>query len=370
MKRKIKFNNQNFKHKFKFFVLAFIIVAAVYFLYFNDKILVQSIVQNSLQTKDEAEDGSEAEYGDANKSNIRENFDVSKYVDICKNRKTRFYEFSSASTPLAVHSVSGTNNCENLCDTTPNCQFFTMKESDQEFAVQGLGNTKTCYLYSRPLNSSNIDTNNMNIKVNCNSTILPTNISNDYNGFGYVNKKYFEHNKNKFTYKDAYLDEANKLITTIKANRSNLNALRSQNGETENHAELTSNAEHYMSSMGSWITSFGGLIGFDTNKLTTLNNSTDLFNEDILEDDKNKALKNLAAIANETPELENKLSDAKNRSYSNNLFYTILGFIMIITIILLILYKLNTNIISDRFMIVYFIVIVIIFMFIRFMLNK
>ena len=351
MKRKIKINNKNFKYKFKIFVLACIIVSAVYFLYFNDKILVQSIVQNSLHNEGSTE-----------------NFDVHKYVDICKTRKTRFYDFTSNEAPLSVNTIDASNNCENLCDTTRDCQFFTMKESDD--ALPGLGNTKTCYLYSSPLNSRNIDTNNMNIKVNCNSTILPTNISNDYNGFGYVNKKYFEHNKNKFTYKDAYLDEANNLITTIKANRSNLNALRRQNGETENHAELTSNAEHYMSSMGYWITSFGELIGFDTNKLTTLNNSTDLFNEDILEDDKNKALKNLAAIANETPELENKLSDAKNRGYSNNLFYTILGFIMIITIILLILYKLNTNIISDRFMIVYFIVIVIIFMFIRFMLNK
>ena len=351
MKRKIKINNKNFKYKFKIFVLACIIVSAVYFLYFNDKILVQAIVQNSLHNEGSTE-----------------NFDVHKYVDICKTRKTRFYDFTSNKAPLSVHTIDASNNCENLCDTTRDCQFFTMKESDD--ALPGLGNTKTCYLYSSPLNSRNIDTNNMNIKVNCNSTILPTNISNDYNGFGYVNKKYFEHNKNKFTYKDAYLDEANNLITTIKANRSNLNALRRQNGETENHAELTSNAEHYMSSMGYWITSFGELIGFDTNKLTTLNNSTDLFNEDILEDDKNKALKNLAAIANETPELENKLSDAKNRGYSNNLFYTILGFIMIITIILLILYKLNTNIISDRFMIFYFIVIVIIFMFIRFMLNK
>lgn len=368
MKRKIKFNNQNFKHKFKFFVLAFIILASVYFLYFNDKLLVQSIVQNSLQTKDEAEaENKDDDEDDTNKSNIKENFDVSKYVDICKNRKTRFYEFRSASTPLAVHSVSGTNNCENLCDTTPNCQFFTMKENDQEFAVQGLGNTKKCYLYSRPLNSKNIDTNNMNIKVNCNSTILPTNISNDYNGFGYVNKKYFEHNKNKFTYKDAYLDEANKLITTIKANRSNLNALRRQDGY---HSELTANAVYDTRSIGSWITSFGDLIGFDTNKLTSLNNSTDLFREDILNDDKNKELIKLAAIAKETPELENKLADVKNRGYSNNLFYTILGFIMIITIILLILYKLDTNIISDRFMIVYFIVIVIIFMFIRFLSKK
>ena len=347
MKSKIKFNNQNIKHKFKIFVILFIIVSSVYLLYFNDKILVQAIVQNSLHNEDK----------DTNKSNITENFDVHKYVDICKNRKTRFYDFTSASTQLSSNVLTGTNNCENLCDTTQDCQFFIMNETDA---------TK-CYLYTRPLDSSNIDTNTMNINVNCNSTILPSS-SNNYNGFGYVNKKYFEYNKNKFSYKDAYLDKANELITTLKANRSNLNALRSQ---TEDHSELTSNAEYYTSTIGSWITSFGELIGFNTNNLTTLNNSTDLFNENILDDEKNKDLKKLATISKDTPELDNKLVDVKNSGYVNNLFYTILAFIMVITIILLILYKLNDNIIiTDRFMIFYFIIIVIIFMFIQFMLNK
>ena len=343
MKRKIKINNKNFKYKFKIFVLACIIVSAVYFLYFNDKILVQSIVQNSLHNE-----GS------------RENFDVHKYVDICKTRKTRFYDFSSASIPFSTITIptDSSNNCENLCDTTQDCQFFTMKESDA---------TNTCYLYSSRLDSSNIDTNTMNIKVNCNSTILPSNgNSNVYNGYGYVNKNYFEHNKNKFTYKDAYLEKANELITTLKDNRLNLNALATQHGD---HSELTANSEYYTNVIGSWISTFGELIGFDTNKLTTLNNSTDLFNENILDDEKNKALKKLAAISKDTPELDNKLSDVKSSGYANNLFYIILSFIMIITIILLILYKFNTDIISDRFMIFYFIIIVILFMFIQYMLK-
>jgi len=123
--------------------------------------------------------------------------------------------------------------------------------------------------------------------------------------------------------------------------------------------------------MGYWITTFGDLIGFDTNKLTTLNNETDMFNDDILDNQKNKDLKHLAAISKETTELDNKLVDVKSSNYVNNLFYTILTFIMIITIILLLLYRLNANaIISDKFMIIYFIVIVILFMFIRFILNK
>jgi K+-sensing histidine kinase KdpD len=123
--------------------------------------------------------------------------------------------------------------------------------------------------------------------------------------------------------------------------------------------------------MRNWITRFGDLIGFDTNKLSTMNNETDMFNDDILDNQKNKDLKHLAAISKETPELDNKLADVKSSNYVNNLFYTILTFIMTITIILLVLYRLNTNaIISDRFMIIYFIAIVILFMFIRIILNK
>ena len=343
MKRKIKINNKIFKYKFKIFVLACILVSSVYLLYFNDKILVQSIDQNSLHNEGSTE-----------------NFDVHKYVDICKTRKTRFYDFTSASIPFSTITIptDSSNNCENLCDTTQDCQFFTMKESDA---------TNTCYLYSSRLDSSNIDTNTMNIKVNCNSTILPSNgNSNVYNGYGYVNKNYFEHNKNKFTYKDAYLEKANDLITTLKDNRLNLNALAAQNG---NNTQLAANAQTYNNVIGSWIDAFSQLIGFDSSELTTESNITNIFTQNILDNDKNKALKKLASISKETPELDNKLSDVKSSGYANNLFYTILAFIMIITIILLILYKFNTDIISDRFMIFYFIIIVILFMFIHFMLK-
>jgi hypothetical protein len=361
MKSKIKFknfNNQNFKHKFKIFVLVFIVLSSVYFLYFNDKIFVQSIIQKSLHNEDKEE---------TTKSNSIENFNVSKYVDVCKNRKTQFYDFKMGSTlsNLSPWVIGSNNNCENLCDSTPNCQFFTMKENSA-----GEVENDVCYLYINALDASNIDRSNMNVKVNCNSTIIPlANSTSSYNGFGYINKNYFKHNKNKFQYKDAYLDKANELIPTLKANRSNLDALA--NPISGNHPQLTENAQHHTTSMGYWITTFGDLIGVNTNNLTTMNNETDMFNDDIDDNQKNKDLKHLAAISKETPELDNKLVDVKSSNYVNNLFYTILTFIMTITIILLVLYRLNTNaIISDRFMIIYFIVIVILFMLIRFILNK
>jgi len=361
MKRKIKFNNQNFKHKFKIFILVFILLACVYFLYFNNKILVQSTIQNSLHNEDKDKDKEETTM-----SNSIENFDVYRYVDVCKNRKTNFYDFKmgpSLST-LPLFEIDTSNNCEKKCNDTSHCQFFTMKEDST-----GVVDDKKCYLYIKELDPSYVDTSLMNIKVNCNSTLIPESSTSRYNGFGYINKKYFEHNKNKFSYKDVYLDKANELIPTLKANRTNLNALATSTPAT--HQQLTNNAQNHITTMGNWITSFGALIGFDTTKLSTINDETDMFNDSILTNQKNKDLKHLALISKETPELDNKLVDVKSSNYVNNLFYTILTFIMIITIILLVLYRLNTNaIISDRFMIIYFIAIVILFMFIRFILNK
>jgi hypothetical protein len=270
----------------------------------------------------------------------------------------------TTSSTLPLFEIDTSNNCEKKCNDTSHCQFFTMKEN-----AAGDVEDKKCYLYIKELDPSYVDTSLMNIKVNCNSTLIPESSNSRYNGFGYINKKYFEHNKNKFSYKDVYLDKANELIPTLKANRTNLDALATSTPAT--HQQLTTNAQNHITTMGNWITSFGALIGFDTTKLSTINDETDMFNDSILTNQKNKDLKHLALISKETPELDNKLVDVKSSNYVNNLFYTILTFIMIITIILLVLYRLNTNaIISDRFMIIYFIAIVILFMFIRFILNK
>ena len=126
-----------------------------------------------------------------------------------------------------------------------------------------------------------------------------------------------------------------------------------------------------MLSIGSWMTEFGNLIGVDTSTLFTSNSAAQLFIDNIQTDPKYIALKKLLKLSKETPALDEKIIDSDRRKYINNLFYTILAFIMVITIILLIIYRLNDNvIISDRFMIFYFIVIVFIFTIIRFMLNK
>lgn len=353
MKSKIKFNNQNIKQIIKIVSVMFIFVSCIYLLYFNDKIFVEHIIQSHLNNNNDNEDN--------NKPNIRENFDVNNYVDVCRNRKTRFYNFQSSS-PLNFVTIDSSNNCENVCDTTPNCQAYVMRETST-----GAVDTSKCYLYTAILDASNIDRSNMSVKINCNSTILPSN-SYTYNGFGYVNKNYFKNNKSKLGYIDAYLDKGNDLIDIIKSMNTNLEAIRTQ---PTYGMQLIRNFEANTYNIDSWLTSFANLIDISKNSLFTLNTSTDLFNDNIEYDPKQKVLKNLHTISKDTPALENKLLDIEKSGYADKLFYTILAFIMVITIIILIIYRLNNNIIiDDKFMIIYFIVIVSIFALIQFILNN
>jgi hypothetical protein len=177
MKSKIRFNNQNIKSLLKKGLILFIVITCVYLLYLNDLILVQSIIQNSLHIKPET---------------IVETFNVNKYVDICKSRETRFYDFRSgpltaeSSASLYFEAIDGSNNCENLCDTIPNCQAFMMRENSA-----GVLDISKCYMYIGVLDSSNIDRSNMSIKVNCNSKILPA-ASYTYNGSGYIKAGFAE----------------------------------------------------------------------------------------------------------------------------------------------------------------------------------
>lgn len=351
MKSKIKFNNrtQNYKRILKILLIVFIFGTCIYLLYFNDKIFVQSIIQAELNNESN------------NKSNIKESFDVNNYVDICKNRKTRFYNYQNT-TPLRYVNIDTSNNCENECNTTPNCYAYVMPES-----ISGVIDTSKCYLYTATLDASNIDRSSMSVDVNCNSTILPSD-SYTYNGFGYVNKHYFTYNKSKFSYIDAYLDKGKDLINTIKYMNTNLESIRTN---AIGDPQLVRNAEAATYNIGSWITGFGSLLGVNTSNLFTINSSTDLIQGNIVYNEKEKVLKNLHTISKDTPALENKLIDIKNNSYADNLFYTILAFIMVITIILLVIYRLDNNIIiNDNFMIIYFIVIVSIFTLIHFILNS
>jgi len=344
MKDRINFNDRNKK----IIIIILIFGICIYLLYFNDRILIQDILQKSLSN---------------NESNITENFNIQKYTDICKNRKTHFYNISPANTLFTV--APATNNCEGACDAATNCQAFFMDDS----AITTTNPNPTCKLYKGAiLNAQGIDTTTMDISVNCNSNILPTSTvvggGPTYVGYGFINNNYFKKNKGKFKYIDTGLNSSNQIKTNLQAMRDALN--NSQNktipDSTIPHATSAASTES--------IRDYALSQGITTSNLTWYNINHDFLTDITSESPQNIELEKHAKTVAETTSLDNKLKDSDKSGFTNHFFYIILAFIIVFTIILLILYKVNNNaIINDRFMIFYFIVIVCIFTFIHFILN-
>ena len=325
------------------YIIAFIIIVlCIYLLYFNNNI-EQDAIMNSLE-----------------QDSVVENFNVSKYVDICKKRNTHFYN-------LLPPPGSVTNNiaaCEKLCDTN-NCHAFTFKNN-------------TCYTYKGTLDSSYIDTRTTPIRINCDSRIFNNDISyGTYNGVGYMNKVYFQNNKTKLEYLDPHLEESINVLGNLysienkRLELSRLNPLSPTYTISYNLIRTPMlNEEKQLFRKFTTINRDIFDINIDSSKNILY---TDIFNNDDTDnsiltppqrdisfimdvdnkDNMSKKLNNLSGIID-------ALSD---NFITHNLRYLILVFIMIITIIILILYK-ATNYINEKILIVYIIIVTLLVLFI------
>jgi hypothetical protein len=344
MKDRINFNDRNKK----IIIIILIFGICIYLLYFNDRILIQDILQKSLSN---------------NESNITENFNIQKYTDICKNRKTHFYNISPDNVLTTV--TSATNNCEGACDADTTCKAFFINDP-----LPGATNqTPTCKLYKGAiLNAQGIDTTIMDISVNCDSNILPPSTvlggGPTYVGYGFINNNYFKKNKGKFKYIDTGLNSSDQIKTNLQAMRTALNNSQNKTIPDATIPDATSVATRV--SIDAYATS----LGMDTTNLSWYSVANNFLTDNVSDSTQNTELVKHAKTVAETTSLDNKLKDSDKSGFTNHFFYIILAFIIVFTIILLILYKLNNNaIINDRFMIFYFIVIVCIFTFIHFILN-
>ena len=351
MKRGIYFDDQNKKK----FIIILIFGLCIYLLYFNDRILIQDIIQKSLSN---------------NESNITENFNIQKYTDICKNRKTNFYNFRSTTNSVpsvqnlledqSTATVKTIDDCEQACDNTPNCYAFFMDDTTPP---------PVCSLYKGNLRDDGKDNNIMDISVNCDTGRelkdelgrIPT-----YVGYGFINNKYYKDNKDNFKYIDTGLIASGKLIGYLKNMRSELDKPAPERTQTA----INTAGGH----IRTWITDYKAMTGItednwgDSGTGGTIN----FFDQRFISTNHpaNTQLIDLHKYTQETRNLDNKLKDSDKSGSTNQIFYIILAFVMVFTIILLVLYKFNNNaIINDRFMIFYFIVIVCIFSFIHFILN-
>ena len=344
-------------------IIALILGFSIYILYFNN--------QNS-------------------EDYLVENFDVSKYVDVCKNRNTHFYSLSSVPADpydtdeetsegvgITKYSNKTIDECEKLCDIS-NCHAFTFKDN-------------ICYNYKGTLNpTTNIDTRNATtnpIKINCNTKILAADKYNAgvYNGVGFLNKNYFQYNKSDISYIDPYLEETTNILGDLYSLENKRNQIR--NLDPLSTAAAAYNTSYHTLSLDS-ITAEQALF----RKFDTLNQDlfdipidssrnvlyTDMYNNSTIANTILAPRPRDAAFIEDITKKNNmvKKSDtldgtmeARTDNFTvNNIQYLILALIMVVTIIMLVLYK-SSNVINEQILIVYIISVTFLVLFITHQLK-
>ena len=328
-------------------IITLILGFSIYLLYFNDKIYVQDSITSSLNENNNGnnDDNSNQDY-------LVENFDVSKYVDVCKNRNTRIYNLGTTTT----HQNKNIHECEKICSDN-SCQVFTL-------------NGNVCYTYK----GTEARTTNP-IKISCDSNIFssdnPYNTG-SYNGIGYINNSYFKNNKTDLSFIDPFLIESTDVLARLYDIENKRNTLMNYSpadfstnfvrDSTEIHnAELalyqkfdTLNSSIFDISRNKLYTDMFNTTPAMSNTILAPIRRTDAFLKDV--DDKYNMVKN-------SDNLDGLLAAKSENFIVNNYRYLILTFIMVITIILLILYK-SSNFINEKILIAYIIIVTFLVLFI------
>lgn len=323
----------------KLLLIFFLFAIPIYILYFNESENSKSIL-NLNET-------------------LKESY--TNYVNICKNGEIpEFYNISATSLFKTI-PLDG-SGCNYYCDLPDNslCDFFTIDNNN-------------CNLYSSD-SSTKVDVNCASKKQNS----LPNSdkIISNYNGEGFVKSKfYYTDGSNAFTYNDVILTKANNIrdkmidIQYLLNNRPDDDAINTKHLQIEDIKE--SLAKYLDISMGNLFSTLSiGLNTFNKDAKTmkfdpntdNLDDKSDisinpLFN---MFKDLNKSLTNIDGTQ-EFNELE------YNR---RNLVYSVLLFLMVISIIILLLHKFIPNFISNITLMAYFIGVILIISFIHFLLKQ
>jgi hypothetical protein len=326
-------------------VIFLIIGFSIYLLYFDDKIYVQDSIMNSLNQKE----GKEGDY-------FVENFDVSKYEDICKSRNTQFYNVVPNPTPIVAANI---DECERKCTDT-SCDIFTFRKRDNK-----------CFNYKK-IEPRNVARAANPIRINCNTQELPIGKYNvtsqsDIFGIGYINKVYFKNNKTDLSYIDPFLIESQTVLRDLYSIDADRNQLDNLNYSDANFATSYETISDRMQTTTNALfrrfdtmnpSNGTGIFDNSRNKLyTDIYKNSDISNSILTtqQSDPNYEdyVKNKYTIAEKSKSLDGILDALSENFITNNVRYLILAVIMIITIIMLLLYKSSNSIINEKILIAY-----------------
>ena len=275
------------------------------------------------------------------------NFNIepfNNYLNICKSKITQFYNINSrftsggSKTPYPINNDTPT--CENYCRDN-NCDFFTINGD--------INGTHDCMLYKDMSNE------NLNIQVDCvgnKDKLIPPDVGLTYNGQGFVSEDFFYKNQNKFTFKDFLLNEVNNL----KSQYNNVyNSIANRN--YDNIQDSYTSINQRLAGLARYLN-----VDYGTHESTTLYselkpgktyyNTMKFQGNDI---SFVPLLKKFHNLEKDTKNVEGVIEDSMLEFNRRNLVYTIMSLIMIITCIILVLYKFIPGLIPDSVIFFYFI---------------
>lgn len=329
----------------KLLLIFFLFAIPIYILYFNESENSKSIL-NLNET-------------------LKESY--TNYVNICKNGELpEFYNVNANASQIGntITLTNDSSGCNYYCDLLDNslCDFFTIDDNK-------------CKLYSGD-SSTKVDVNCASKKQNS----LPGNLNtiNElhhpfvYDGKGFVKSKFYHTDgSNAFTYNDVILEKANTIkddLMDIDAKMledpiGNAGRIRTKHIDIENNKRSLStylgiNMDNLFSTLSLDLKS----VPQEISKTTMLFNGKDISMNPLFNmfKDLNKTLTNIDGTQ-EFNELE------YNRRH---LVYSVLLFLMVISIIILLLHKFIPNFISNITLMAYFVGVILIISFIHFLLKQ
>ena len=280
-----------------------------------------------------------------------ESFQSNNYINICNPKKANFYNinpdiYQPIETPVSV--VTDISSCKFECNKL-DCDLYLMQND-------------LCKMY-------NLKNQNFNeIQVNCNNKKLPDTAMYNYMGEGHVDKKFYNENKDKFKHIDYLLDKANEIKVNYMQINDELNRL-------EGTSERRDHLKGLYDGVNSKVSSIADYLDLSRNSLYSNFVKNPPHTKSMQETDRIElGGKNLSYVGmlKEFNKIYDKSSDLEGRINNDNLeynrkylLYTILTILMIISVIILIAYKLLPNLIKDSFIISYFIGVLLLVFFIH-----
>tara|TARA_B100000963_G_scaffold340698_1_gene339631 strand:+ start:1164 stop:2153 length:990 start_codon:yes stop_codon:yes gene_type:complete len=297
----------------------------------------------------------------SNISIISENFDYSTYTNLCKDKPTKFYLGNSDSQSIENHLLNDviddsnydptTNSCGHKCKNHDECNLYIYNESTTNTDNNdNTVNNDICKLYSFKEGDK--------IYVNCDNKYIDS--SDDrkgtYMGEGLVKTNYYEKNKQDFSYNnyilDKFIDIKSKLLTIDREDNyeSNINTyneiIDDDFKKLESHLDLCLNKIYSDKTYD------------ECNKINFLGKSEDKFE-----------IQRKFLNIGENKEKNNALLINNNLAFTKISFiYTILAIILLISIILVVIYKLVPNYLNEFMLLIYFVSILFIVFFIHILL--